>query len=122
MSCGAAAQDTTKECETCGREFAFQTTEAGTSSLTQVLEAPLGARPDGSTMIPIGAALMVFGILGVFGSLMIDPVDYAGIDHDKIALQWNLLIGGGALAQIGFFLLLVGYILRAISFLPGRES
>jgi hypothetical protein len=53
-------------------------------------------------------------------SFMIDPYDYRGVDPDKLWWQWALVLFGGAIGQIGLMVWLAGYIVRAISFLPGR--
>ena len=121
LGCGTEASDRLMFCQVCGREFAHK----GTSSAAERpegLPANFDVRPDGKTMIGVGSTGLIIGIvLGLF-ALATDVSPYGSLDVDKLAMQWNLLMGGTALAHIGFLLLLVGFVVRAISFLPGIDN
>lgn len=140
-NCGAAAMDDVENCIQCGREFAYRGSlnlKPDTEALSLdhgerpdqdtrgdfVADPWIGSgnnnRPDGKILIGTGWTLLVFGILIAFVSLSVDTGTYGTRDIEKIAMSWNLLLGGGALAQIGFMNLLVGFVVRAIWFLPGR--
>jgi di/tricarboxylate transporter len=57
--------------------------------------------------------------------MLISPSDYSGvgeIDQDQVVLKAALSMLGGGFLQIGLVVWLAGYIVNAISFLPGRED
>jgi hypothetical protein len=68
-------------------------------------------RPDGSVATPIGWILIVIGIIGAFVGALAETL--------------NGTLIGFAIANLGFglgvLLLALGYLVRAIWFLPGRE-
>ena len=68
-------------------------------------------RPDGSVVTPIGWGLIVLGAFGVFVAASAETINGALLG---LGLA-NLGIG------LGVILLSLGYLVRAIWFLPGRE-
>ena len=63
-------------------------------------------RPDGSVVIPIGVGLLIGGLLLAVVSGIWSP--------------W--FVFGAAAANLGTLMLLVGYVVKAISFLPGSAD
>ena len=82
-------------------------------------------RPDGSTAKFVGISLIVLGaLLGLWAELA-SASEYSWsteIDPDKVALKAKLALAGGGFFQIGLIVWLAGYIVHAISFLPGKRK
>ena len=80
-------------------------------------------RPNGSVMLPMGWSSIALGAICVLIAQGNEPTDYMGrIDPDKVANAALLMGGGEAFLQLGVLMLLAGYIVRAISFLPGKDA
>lgn len=74
-------------------------------------------RPNGSGQISGGWVLLIFSVfLIVFGIFV-----SAG-NTDDLALKSSLLVIGSSGMGISFLLFATGWIIRAISFLPGRDE
>lgn len=86
-------------------------------------------RPDGSTPMMLGWAALVASLLLFLVSLVSGPAAYemgpygsASSVADKLATQWLMQLGSGALFSLFLILWSVGYIVRAISFLPASDA
>ena len=69
-------------------------------------------RPDGSTPTIIGWVLIVVGLVSVF--LFVNAETVTGV-------TLSIAVGQGSIG-LGVLLLSLGYLVRAISFLPARET
>lgn len=79
-------------------------------------------RPDGTGQLISGVIIAIAGA-GTFVSGMLTHVSrYPTVDFEALAFRSQLLFGGGAMLSIALLLLAVGWILKAISFLPGRDD
>ena len=80
-------------------------------------------RPNGSNMLPLGWSSIALGAICVLLAQGGEPVDYMGrVDPEKVAHAALLMGGAEAFLQLGVLMLLAGYIVRAISFLPGKDA
>ena len=82
-------------------------------------------RPDGSVVKTAGILLLVLGALLSLWAEFMSVAEYSwstDIDPNKVAMKVKLAFAGGGLFQIGLFVWLGGYIVHAISFLPGRRN
>lgn len=73
-------------------------------------------RPTGAGQKAGGWVLMIIGAIAFLLSL-----DRSGVGVDSVMRQWTLLILSGSAFGLAMMLFAVGWILRAIWFLPGRE-
>ena len=107
--CGTESPDGAEICAQCGKEFGAHNTRN---------------RPDGSELKGYAAAAFVIGIMGVITSYWYPAAEstYGDVDAGRLALKANLLILGGALTQIGAIAWLMGHVVEAISFLPGKDD
>lgn len=79
-------------------------------------------RPNGSAQITWGGVLMAVSLFLFFRSSSIDVTDYSGrIDEAAIAERSLFGIASGGAFSLAIILMGVGWIVRAIYFLPGRE-
>lgn len=79
-------------------------------------------RPDGSGQLKASFWLLAVGIVSAMLAFSTNVIDYNGnIDPDKIAIRAALGLISGGLLSFAAFLAAVGWIIRAIYFLPGRE-
>lgn len=109
IKCGAVSPSDTENCLQCGEVF-------GASQI--------GKRPDGSNLKFF--AWVIFAV--AVGSLATaywypavkDP--YGNLDPARIELGANLWLLAGTILPIGTVIWLVGHVVEAISFLPGRDS
>lgn len=108
LSCGAEASDDAAVCDQCGHEFVYR--GSGSSKVVSGESVPVQERPDGSMTMTGGGLAIAMGLLLVF---------FAFTGNDANA-SVGMLVAGGALAQLGLTFWLAGYVVRAISFLPGK--
>lgn len=80
------------------------------------------SRPDGSGQFSGGWALLVLGCVLSFVGAVTEAKSYSGIDADALVLKWMLIYIGGGLISAAFLLFITGWIINAISFLPGRDD
>lgn len=111
-------------CAKCGFELNDAATVCGNCGWDK--EASLGGalrrRPDGGSLIGFGWCGIAFG--GLFSLIGIFPTGggyESGYGMTQASLHWGWLMIGGAAFNVGLLLLLVGFIIRAIWFLPGPE-
>ena len=100
-----------------------------TGSMEQDASIPYSSkaseRPDGSTAKIVGISFLVLGALLSLWAEFTSATEYSwstDIDPDKIAMKAKLALAGGGFFQIGLIVWLVGYIVHAISFLPGKRK
>ncbi|MEA3033571.1 MAG: hypothetical protein QOH86_1587 [Sphingomonadales bacterium] len=108
LDCGAEAPDEAQTCEECGREFIY----FGTGGSSDAIEPYVEKRPDGSVTMAGGGIAIGLGlilILVAFNSRDAGP-------------SLGMIVCGAGLAQLGLTFWLAGYIVKAISFLPGRNA
>jgi di/tricarboxylate transporter len=126
LDCGAEAPNSQMSCDVCKRPTAWRITgpddvDAPRAAFTPETPAQW-VRPDGRSAIAGGSAAVILGIICVLISFMINPYEYGQVDAGALRWQWGLLFFGAGIAQIGLMLWLAGYIVKAISFLPGRDD
>jgi hypothetical protein len=119
LNCGTETLDDAVICDTCGRRFAY--TGAAEEPQTSSVLAE-GSRPDGSGAMSTGVFLAIAGILALAISAMTGTTEYGAIDPDKTAMKAALSLIGGGILQVGLVAWLAGYIVHALSFLPGRDN
>jgi hypothetical protein len=114
MQCGAEAADDNPTCEECGYRFVYVAGEAVEGY--PGVAPPAQARPSGEAPMMVGGCCLAGSILlGLIG-LMRDA-DTPG----AVAGNWGLVLLGAALFQLFLVFWGVGYIVRAISFLPASD-
>ena len=79
-------------------------------------------RPDGSGQLAGGWALLILGMLVSLWGMIIDASGYSGVDAGDLVAKWMMLYAGGGLISTAFILFIAGWIIQAISFLPGRND
>lgn len=80
-------------------------------------------RPTGASQIFAGWALLVASCAMIVSGLLIRPRPAAeSFDHARQAMYEILMPGGFVSILLAFALLSVGWIIRAISFLPERNE
>lgn len=79
-------------------------------------------RPDGSGQITGGAWLLCAGLILFLLSFTVNTSTYSGVDVDALFYRWSLLSIAGGLIGMAFILFICGWIIRAISLLPGRDD
>jgi hypothetical protein len=126
LNCGEEVGNDVRHCPTCGRTFAHVEplrTQASDSNKPAAFE-----RPDGSIPKTLGIAFMILAVvLAIWaGSMDVTTYSYlasgATIDADKLATKTMLTLSGEGFFALGLILWLAGYIVYAISFLPGRTD
>lgn len=76
-------------------------------------------RPDGTNQIYCGWFAMIIAVVLVVSGMKAEVSSY---DPDSYAGKIVLISLGGALFGMSFFLLAIGWVIRAIYFLPGKED
>lgn len=109
--CGAGASDEVAVCE-CGYRFANVTGDESVA-VPAVALAPIKSRPTGEYPMMVGWLFLVLAFLAVWVWLVIPSYR-----PDQAFLAMVL---GGAAFQLFLVFWGVGYIVNAISHLPGRE-
>lgn len=79
-------------------------------------------RPKGDGQFIGGWFAFISGLAFLLWSLLIDAKNYNGVDVDALASKWILLYLSGAAIGGAILLFMTGWIIRAISFLPGRDD
>lgn len=79
-------------------------------------------RPTGAGQIAGGWVMMAIGGIIFLLSLDVDIHGAGSIDPDAMVRRWTMLIMAGTAFGLAILLFAVGWILRAIWFLPARES
>lgn len=83
----------------------------------------LTTRPTGRAFIIAAWICAASAVLCIFISMVTDAATPSGgINETNVDIKANALLLGEALAALWLALLPVGYIIRAIWFLPGEES
>ena len=82
----------------------------------------MSQRPTGSGQFTGGAWLLFVGIILFFGAFLVETKGYSGVDVDGVILRWSLISLAGSAVGIAFILFITGWIIHAISFLPGRDD
>lgn len=77
-------------------------------------------RPTGSGQVIGGWVLAIVGFLALLIGVFQDTRGYNGVDVSALATQWMLFYFGGAAIALGGLLVITGWIIQAISFLPGK--
>jgi protein-S-isoprenylcysteine O-methyltransferase Ste14 len=120
MDCGTVSPRDTVACDKCGYKFRFaeggaETTDAAVANETQ--------RPTGDTPKLVGGVLFVAGLLSFLFSFAVSVTSYDGsLDAKALAWKWLLTWTGAGMLHLGLLIWLVGYIVHAISFLPGKDE
>jgi hypothetical protein len=108
MSCGADAPGDARECEQCGYQFSYVTGPTDSAARDASPERPISDRPDGAAPMMIGWLCLVISVL-----LFITSLNSYG---------WFLYqMAAGSFFSLFLFLWSVGYVVRAISFLPEKD-
>lgn len=81
----------------------------------------LAVPPDGSWLISMGRIAAIGGLAVALIGLMSSPYAGPGMTSNYNAWKWPLTWAGVSATNLGVLLLVVGIIVRALSFLPGRE-
>ena len=140
LNCGETAENDVRECSSCGRSFAYYKPVGDQSGVSMTAGpasgpqqgsagpvAPLD-RPDGSIPKGLGIALMLLGVVLAIWASFMDVTNYSyltsgtTIDAEKLAAKAVLMLLGEGCFALGLILWLAGYIVYAISFLPGRND
>ena len=119
IQCGAEAADDVVHCTGCGRAFSFVSSSVLN---TAPVMADVTERPDGKTLKTLGTAAMGIGVMMFVISYVNMGSDFESINPIAIALKWVAALFGAALGNFGLLLWLVGHIIYAISFLPGKDE
>ena len=108
-NCGSEALDEAEWCMECAKPLTAEAVAAFQSENPQL--ALSSHRPDGSQAMLWGGFGIILGVVLIFFAMR----------ADEVGTSWNLIIFGGGLAQLGLLIWLAGYIVKAISFIPGRD-
>lgn len=80
-------------------------------------------RPNGFGQFFLGCMLFFIGAIFLFFAFTTKTVDYAGnIDLSSVQTRLTLIYLGAGAFSIGFSLLILGYVIRALWFLDGTET
>ncbi len=80
-------------------------------------------RPDGSGQLKAGALFMAISIIAFLVSAGTDvTTSTGGLDADGLTRRGIFSLASGLTFALAITLLCVGWIIQAISFLPGREG
>jgi hypothetical protein len=145
--CGTDANDDTLRCEECGYNYINLAPSLGAGQATTLepgqistVPAVVAERPTGSAPMIVGWVCFAIGITLLFMSLGQGPKSWdvsmatnlAGNPYappetfsrvaEAYARQWHFQVAAGGFFSLFLILWSVGYIVRAISFLPGREG
>ncbi|MBY2957592.1 hypothetical protein FIV32_02360 [Sphingomonadales bacterium 58] len=66
--------------------------------------------------------MLFVGICLFVCAFLVDTKSYSGVDFDGVILRWSLLSLAGSAIGIAFILFITGWIIHAISFLPGSND
>ncbi len=144
--CGTDAEDDTLRCEECGYNYTNLGPSLGSGQIRAARPMPIATepvvaqRPTGDIPMIIGWISFAIGMILLFISLgqgpesweisaatnlagnpYVSPETFARV-AEAYARQWNLQIAAGGFFTLFLVLCSVGYIVRAISFLPGKEQ
>ena len=121
--CGAVMEEDQRPAHRCGVPDG---SDAATAEVTA------RTRPDGQTPIFYGQGATGIGfiITVVAGFLMAQASNEPSYASDltlyeaaaDVAFYWNWVVFGSGLLSLGILVWSVGYIVQAISFLPGKED
>jgi uncharacterized membrane protein YvbJ len=111
-NCGTIAPDHLTRCPACGRDTLRPETGDQSAQRSEPHEHEKGTRPDGRDPITFGViAILIAVILAIISGTI-----------DVAFTQAMVLVAAEALFGLGVVLWLAGYIVRAISFLPGKDD
>jgi hypothetical protein len=121
-NCRSTAPDDAEVCAVCGWDFVAGVRDevSGRSENERVdRQRP---RPTGKTAIAISLLLGGLALLLLLCSLFVTTERYGEIDVEGIAFQWMLQVCAGSLFYLALLIGLAGYIVRALSYLPGHKG
>ena len=144
--CGADARDDTLRCEDCGYNYTNLGPSLGSGETRPADSVPLATfaaaaeRPSGLIPMIIGWVCFAIGVILVFisfgqapdawevsmasnlaGNPYAPPETFSRV-AEAYARQWYFQVAAGGFFSLFLILWSVGYIVRAISFLPGKEQ
>ncbi len=108
--CGAKNDSIASACASCFHPF---NDVAASPASTP---AQKGARPDGNAPLDIGLYCAFLGVVGIFVAMMMAD----SYESRSFFTSFNISVIGGVLFSLGLVLWSVGYIVKAISFLPAK--
>ncbi|MFO1259596.1 MAG: hypothetical protein U1E68_00745 [Sphingomonadaceae bacterium] len=123
LDCGLEVDDSVYACPNCGRQFAYIAGEQSQDASEQAY-FQAAVRPDGSGAKAAGVIIGGLGIIVWLFSLFMSEKEYSfsDVDPDRLALKYSLSLIGGGMLSLGLIIWLAGYIVFAISFLPGKDD
>lgn len=133
--CGIDAEDAVSKCTGCGYKFAGTEQDDGDDQAWSAYDAtPPQQRPDGGTPMMLGwLCLMIALILAAVAysqgpeSWQISAAGYGSTSAlsglaEAHGRQWTFQLASGGFFSLFLVFWSVGYIVRAISFLPGNTG
>ena len=121
IQCGTEATDDIAVCTSCGRQFSHVKDSEGQSPNLLASLRPASSRPDGGTAIAWSKGLGIVAALFLFISLCGGRGTIVPSTKLDVFFYTCLRLAGG-LFWIALIIGLTGYVVRAISYLPGRED
>ena len=108
--CGTDAQSDALHCEQCAYTFAMSNSTSSVGGSSQGVQGI--ERPNGNIPIQLSWIFLIISVGLFLWSL---------VEYDNIVMSWLMQISSGGFFSLFLILWSVGYIVRAISFLPGRD-
>jgi hypothetical protein len=109
VKCGFELEDAGTACSNCGWDK-----EASRGGV-------LRKRPDGGSLIGFGGCGIVLGVIFSLIGMFPSGGTYVGYGVTQPTYHFGWALIGGALLNVGLLVLLAGFIVRALWFLPGPE-
>jgi hypothetical protein len=123
IQCGTEADDDVRTCGQCGRKFSFVSDTAGESKMNTDVGINVEQRPTGKNAKLIGGLTLGVGLSAFLCSLLVSTTGYDGsLDPNALSMKWALAWFGAGFFHFGLLIWLVGYVVHAISFLPGKNE
>lgn len=79
-------------------------------------------RPDGNSQIVGAWVLLILGVLLLLMGANMHVDTYPSIDTSDLMAKWLVMYVGSGSVGLAVLLFMTGWIIRAISFLPGRDD
>ena len=122
IQCGENAFDDAAHCADCGRQFSYVSGQP-LASEASLSSTKYSNRPSGEGVKTSGIIFVVLGVGFVLAGTMTNATSSAQLDPiAAIMTKFGMIWLGGGLFQLGLIFWAVGYIVQAISFLPGRDD